>query len=62
MVRALEPLDNRLFDDRLAVADAEQRRIDRIPLHRERILSADPRFPRERLRAFKQLVKGLRGK
>ena len=57
MIPALEPLDDRLFDYRLAVTSAEKRRIYRIALDGESAVLRDDGLPGQSLCALKQLVK-----
>ena len=56
MILALEPLDDRLFDYRLAVTSAEKRRINRITLDGESVGRAYPLLPFEGTGALKQLL------
>ena len=62
MVALFEPFDRRFFDNRLAVADAEQIRAQAMPFHREFVVFADPVFQRQRLDAVKKFRKRVRFK
>ena len=59
-VDALEPLDDRFFDDLLAVADGEERGIETVPLDRKGGVFRKDALPGEGLRTLEQLVEAFR--
>ena len=62
MIMAFQPLDDRFFDDGLAIRHAVQLGIQRPAFHRKRVPLTDPTLPRQRFHPFKQLLKAARRK
>ena len=61
-VAPLEPLDDGLFHDLLAVRDRMELRLQAVALHRERAVRGDEGLPRQRLDALEEHVKRVRAK